>query len=280
MCEYYETERRFMVDSENRASREGYEAAQRGNRANPYSGPFLKSMHASWEHGWNCWKAGLVPWGVERQRRSGSDQANIAPKSFLEPGPGYFVLNAGDLPVSFTKPRLRCILDVQDELGARSCPHLIPAIVRTIQMENGSTLCIEWPDAGETVPEIVGASPGVHREKKGKDNDGGSLLYEFWTKLGRPASIEVMGENMNVCVFNLVHEFFRFCQENSAPVPQIHFRVECLGDTNYPGDQQREGWDHFRLVTAEAFTKQKPPRDTVYLIKVERTADRAETVCA
>jgi len=163
------------------------------------------------------------------------------------------------------EPMLICVVDLQEQLDACKCKGLVPAVQARISglSPNQSVIFILWPDGGPVVLEIK-AKPDVHREDVTKSEDGGLELYGFWEKHEKPQNIELQGLNLNVCVFNLVAEFLKCCQENSVEPPLIHFRRETLADSNYL-DGPKFGWDHFRNVMSAYCPEQEPPEDTKYV---------------
>ncbi len=191
--------------------------------------------------------------------------APVPARSYAEPAPDWYVLNASCRGIQLEEPSLFCVVDLQEQLDAYKCKGLVSAVqARSSGLSpNQSVIFILWPDGGPVVPEIK-TKPDVPREDVTKREDGGRELYQFWAKHGRPQNIEVQGCNLNVCVFNLIAEFLKCCQENSVEPPLIHFRRETLADSNYL-DDPRFGWDHFRNVMSAYCPEQEPPADTKYV---------------
>jgi hypothetical protein len=71
MCQAYEGERRAIVAGENIASVKGFAAAHanKPKSANPHKSPFCKYQHDAWNHGWESYKEGHFPWGLEKLYR-------------------------------------------------------------------------------------------------------------------------------------------------------------------------------------------------------------------
>ncbi len=158
------------------------------------------------------------------------------------------------------------MVDLQEQLDAYKCKGLVSAVqARSSGLSpNQSVIFILWPDGGPVVPEIK-TKPDVPREDVTKREDGGLELYQILGQARKTPEHRVRkGLNLNVCVFNLVAEFLKCCQENSVEPPLIHFRRETLADSNYL-DDPRFGWDHFRNVMSAYCPEQEPPADTKYV---------------
>jgi hypothetical protein len=189
----------------------------------------------------------------------------IPARNYAEPAQGHYILNPSGLEAAVASPHLICIIDMQAELGAYECNGTIEAIRQSLrkQSDGRAILFVLWPDAGPVVPELALAE-GVQNVEVQKKRDGGEDLFRFWEDQGRPNNIQMMGINLNVCVYNAVAEFLACCEAAEAVPPLIHFQKSTLADTNYL-DDPGFGWDHFRHVISSYCRHQKPPEDTEYV---------------
>lgn len=67
MCQAYEGERNFILRTEDRYTREGYEAAKSGKPKevpNQIKGDLY--YEPAWLHGYGCFEEGIVPYAVEK----------------------------------------------------------------------------------------------------------------------------------------------------------------------------------------------------------------------
>jgi hypothetical protein len=190
----------------------------------------------------------------------------IPARSYVEPDQDHYILNPAGTEAMVASPRLTCVVDVQAELGAYECKGIIEAIQQSFRnpRANRPVLFVLWPDAGPVVPEIASAK-GIHSETVQKARDGGEELLRFWERHGRPKNIQMMGINLNVCIYNAVSEFLSCCERAGIEPPVIHFQKSTLADTNYI-DDPKFGWDHFRHVISAYCPHQKPPSNTKYVL--------------
>jgi hypothetical protein len=66
MCQAYEGERASIVASEQRATKEGYNAAKNGQpKSNPYDRRWDMYRHDAWNHGYGCFEEGIIPYCME-----------------------------------------------------------------------------------------------------------------------------------------------------------------------------------------------------------------------
>jgi hypothetical protein len=186
--------------------------------------------------------------------------------SYIEPGPGHYILIPPNKEAGVAKPQLACIVDMQAELDAYKCQGIIEAIQQSLRnpQVRQPVLFILWPDAGPVIPELAFAG-GIQSEAVQKVHDGGEELLRFWERQDRPGNIQMMGINLNVCVYNAVGEFLSCCDKDGIEPPIIHFKKSTLADTNYL-DDPKFGWDHFRHVISAYCPHQKPPQDTEYVV--------------
>jgi len=189
----------------------------------------------------------------------------IAANSYAEPGHGHYILNPSSAEGIPGESCLFCVVDLQADVDAYKCNGLVRAVQQELSRlrKEQAVLFILWPDAGPVVPEIALPS-GVDSETAVKKGDGGAELFQFWGKRGRPGNIQMMGLNLNVCIFNAVSEFIACCRDRQVDPPLIHFKVETLADSNYR-DDPKFGWDHFRNVISAHCPGQSPPPDTMYV---------------
>ncbi len=68
MCQAYDGERRFIVNSELRSAKEGFKAAYSGKSVEDNPHTLLWNKEA-WDRGYSCFMDGIIPWGVERELR-------------------------------------------------------------------------------------------------------------------------------------------------------------------------------------------------------------------
>jgi hypothetical protein len=190
---------------------------------------------------------------------------NLPARSYAEPAQGYYILNPSELEAVVANPHLICIVDMQAELGAYDCKESIYAIRQSLRKQPAGQviLFVLWPGAGPVIPELAFAA-GVQSVAVQKERDGGEEMFRFWEDQGRPKNIQMMGINLNVCVYNAVAEFLSCCEAAEAVPPLIHFQKSTLADTNYL-DDPGFGWDHFRHVISSYCRHQKPPEDTEYV---------------
>lgn len=66
MCQAYEAERNFIVHGEHFNTIKGFAAARNGEpkKSNP-NGQYSKYDRESWDHGWDCWHARILPYALE-----------------------------------------------------------------------------------------------------------------------------------------------------------------------------------------------------------------------
>ncbi len=67
MCQAYDAEWASITAGENQATIEGFGAARKGlpKSANPYI-KLSKYDREAWDHGWECWRYGILPWALEK----------------------------------------------------------------------------------------------------------------------------------------------------------------------------------------------------------------------
>lgn len=73
MCQAYDSERSFILSMEGTETVNGFKAAlnHQPKKKNPWSRykECFGFLAESWDHGWECFEGGLLPWEIESELR-------------------------------------------------------------------------------------------------------------------------------------------------------------------------------------------------------------------